>query len=115
MHETVAAESVLRSIQEHAQRLHARPIRAVISCGQFNALNEELMQFAFETAAAGTICEGMVIQIRQIPLRAVCSRCRKTFDLKLIEPFCPQCRGEDFEIQPDAPLILEEIEFEDQQ
>lgn len=28
-----------------------------------------------------------------------------------MEPFCPQCRGEDFEIQPDAPLILEEIEF----
>ncbi|HOK65938.1 MAG TPA: hydrogenase maturation nickel metallochaperone HypA [Anaerohalosphaeraceae bacterium] len=115
MHETVVAENVLRTILEHAEKLKARPVRAVVSCGQFNALNEEAMKFAFETAAAGTVCQGMLLQIRQIPLRASCRACRTLFELNLMTPLCPQCRSEDFDIEPDAPLLLEEIEFEDKQ
>lgn len=113
MHETVVAESVLRTILEHAGKLNARPLRAVISCGQFNTLHEETMQFAFETAAAGTLCQGMKLIIKQIPLRAVCTACQTTFDFDVYHPHCVRCHSADFQILPDAPLLLEEIEFED--
>ncbi len=32
--------------------------------------------------------------------------------VELSLPECPKCGGDDFELQPDAPLILEEIEFQ---
>ena len=113
MHETMVAASVLRSIVEQAEKIGAKPISAVISCGQFNTLNDEVMQFAFETAAAGTICEGMKLDIKHIPLRATCKECNTTFAFDVYEPTCVQCRSTEFTIEPDAPLLLEEIEFED--
>ena len=69
MHETMVAESVLRAIAEQAEKIGTKPISAVISCGQFNALNDEVMQFAFETAAAGTVwftTDGQDPRLRQV-------------------------------------------------
>lgn len=115
MHETMVAESVLRAIAEQAEKVGTRPISAVISCGQFNTLNDEVMQFAFETAAAGTVCEGMKLEIKHIPLRATCRKCKTTFAFDVYNPNCTQCGSSESQIEPDAPLLLEEIEFEDPQ
>jgi len=113
MHETMVAQSLLAAIKDEAKKLDARPIKARISCGQLNPINDEALSFAFEMAAAGTVCEKMALEIVHVPLSAVCRKCNKSFDIDVRSPVCPQCGGNDFEIQPDAPLLLEEIEFED--
>ena len=113
MHETAVAGSILKTILENAEQVGAKPVSAVISCGQFNALNDEVMSFAFETAAAGTLCEGMTLNIKHIPLRATCKQCKTTFEFDVYEPTCSQCDSEEFDFEPDAPLLLEEIEFEE--
>lgn len=114
MHETAVAQSILDTIIEQSQKLNgARPLRAVISCGQFNTLNDEVMTFAFEVAAEGTICHGMRLEIKHIPLSAVCQACQKQFTFDIHSPVCPACQSEQFRFQPDAPLLLETIEFED--
>jgi len=112
MHETAVAESILCTIIEQAEKVSARPLSAVISCGQFNALNDEVMSFAFETAAAGTVCEGMTLRIRHVPLRATCKQCKTTFEFDVYRPQCSACDSMQFHFEPDAPLLLEEIEFE---
>ena len=57
MHEAAVAESILRTILEQSAHLNnARPVSARISCGQFNRLNDEAMQFAFEAISQGTPC-----------------------------------------------------------
>lgn len=113
MHETAVAESILHAILEKFKQVNAKPISAVISCGQFNALNDEVMNFAFETAVAGTVCEGMKLEIRHVPLRAKCKQCEAGFEFDIYKPACPQCESTKFNFQPDAPLLLETIEFED--
>jgi len=113
MHETMVAENILRAIVEQAEKIGTRPLSAVISCGQFNTLNDEIMQFAFDATAAGTVCEGMTLKIKHIPLRATCRQCKLTFEFDLYNPHCPGCRREEFDFEPDAPLLLEEIEFEE--
>jgi len=113
MHETAVAQSILETILEYARRTGARPIKAVISCGQFNALNDEVMRFAFKTAAEGTAAEGMDLRIRHIPLRAKCRTCGHVFEFDVYNPKCPPCGSMEFEFEPDAPLLLEEIEFEE--
>jgi hydrogenase nickel incorporation protein HypA/HybF len=112
MHETAVAQSILDTILEQAKKVSARPVRAVISCGQFNALNDEVMQFAFEAAAEDTPCQGMRLEIKHIPLRAKCRSCGQIFAFDVYFPACPKCKTEDFAFEPDAPLLLEEIEFE---
>lgn len=113
MHETAVAESILRTIIEQAEQVNARPFSAVISCGQFNTLNDEVMNFAFECASAGTVCEGMTLKIKHIPLRATCKECQTTFIFDVYQPHCPQCESSEYYFQPDAPLLLETIEFEE--
>lgn len=113
MHETAVAESILQTILQYAQSTNARPLRATISCGQFNALNDEVVQFAFETAAQDTAAEGMTLKIRHVPLQARCKTCGEVFEFDIYSPVCVNCGSAEFNFEPDAPLLLEEIEFEE--
>ena len=118
MHEAMVAENILETVlaqtKKEAGLLGAgRVVRVVISCGQINALNDEAMQFAFEAAAAGTICQDAKLEIKHVPLKGICRNCDKEFKLDLYDPKCPKCGKSDFSIGDDAPLVLEEVEFEE--
>lgn len=112
MHETMIAESLLTQISEEAAKQNAKPVSAKISCGKLNALNEDVLCFAFDAIAKGTICENMKLNVEQKPLKAVCRECKNTFAIDFNHIKCPDCQSENMEILPDAPLLLEEIEFE---
>jgi hydrogenase nickel incorporation protein HypA/HybF len=111
MHETVIAENLLAQISEEAIRQNAKPVTAKISCGMLNAVNEDVLCFAFETIVKGTVCENMKLIVEQKPLMAICSQCKNNFAIDFSNIKCPNCQNENIEILPDAPLILEEIEF----
>ncbi len=113
MHETMVAQGILSAVSAQAVKLDAKPVSAKISCGQLNPINDEILCFAFEVAAKGTVCEGVKLEVVHIPLTATCKRCGKKFDFDIYSPACVDCGSEDFEIASDAPLLLEEIEFED--
>ena len=112
MHETMIAESLLTHISEEAAKQNSKPVSAKISCGKLNAINEEVLCFAFESIAKGTICENMKLKVEQKPLKAVCKDCKKTFAIDFSNIKCSHCQSENLDILPDAPLLLEEIEFE---
>jgi hydrogenase nickel incorporation protein HypA/HybF len=112
MHEAMVAENIIDSILSQIPNKKGRVVSVVISCGQMNAINDEAMEFAFDAAAEGTICKGAKLKIRHIPLRAVCKDCHKKFNYDLYSPCCPKCGKSDIKIGEDAPLLLEEIEFE---
>ena len=112
MHEAAVAQDLVDVICQEATKQGARPITAKMSCGQLNAVNDEVLSFAFEAIAKGTVCEGMDLRIEHKPMQARCSQCEGTYELKLTETQCPHCGSEDFQLLPDAPLVLEEIEFE---
>jgi len=113
MHEAMVAENIIESILSQVSKRKGRVICVVMSCGQMNALNDEAMEFAFNAAAEGTICKGAKLKVKHIPLKAICRNCSKKFNYNLYEPQCPKCGKNDFEIGEDAPLLLEEIEFEE--
>jgi hydrogenase nickel incorporation protein HypA/HybF len=112
MHEAVVAQNLLEVISLEARKHDAKPIAATVSCGELNAINDEVLAFGFEAIAKGTICEGMRLRVEHKPIQARCRQCEATFALKVAEARCPHCGGEDFELLPDAPLVLEEIEFD---
>ncbi|MCD4832144.1 MAG: hydrogenase maturation nickel metallochaperone HypA [Anaerohalosphaeraceae bacterium] len=112
MHEAMVAENILESILDAAKTQQGRPVRALMSCGQINAINDEAMEFAFEAAAMETICEGMKLEVKHLLMKALCRKCNCDFDFDLRSPICPECGESDFAIGDDPPLLLEEIEFE---
>ena len=54
----------------------------------------------------------MKLEIEHKPLQAKCTDCHQNFYIEFSEPKCTRCGNREFELLPDAPLILEEIEFE---
>jgi len=111
MHETMVANFLLETILAESSRHNAKPIKAKISCGAFDAVNDEILGFAFEAIAKDTPCQGLELEIEHKPLKAKCAKCNKQFEFELDTPKCPDCDG-DFEILPDQPLLLETIEFD---
>jgi hydrogenase nickel incorporation protein HypA/HybF len=111
MHETMVAQSLLAAVSSEAAKQNATPVCAKISCGAFDAINDEALCFAFEVVGRGTVCEGMKLEIEHKPIRARCKNCEEPFEIELSSPTCPKCGG-DFELLPSEPLMLETIEFE---
>ncbi len=112
MHETMVAQSLMAIITDEAAKNNAKPVTAKISCGMLNSVSDEILCFAFEAIAKDTPCEGVKLQIEHKPIQARCKSCDLNFDVELSLPECPKCGAAEFELQPDAPLILEEIEFQ---
>ena len=112
MHETMVAESLMEIIAEQAKKNNAKPVTAKISCGTLNPVNDQVLRFAFESITKDTLCEGVKLHIEHKPIKARCKDCDRNFDVDLSRPECPKCSGDDFELLPDAPLMLEEIEFQ---
>ena len=112
MHETAVAHSLFQTILAESQKEKARPIRAKISCGVYNVLNEDVLSFAFEAIAKDTACEGMELEVQHIPISGRCNNCSKTFDFDITSAVCSHCGSVEFELLVDQPLILETIEFE---
>lgn len=111
MHEVMVAENLLSAILEEVQKQDTKPISAKISCGKLYAINDEALRFAFQAIAKGTMCEGMKLEIEHKPIQGRCKSCNETFKIEISNPRCSKCGSKDFELLPDAPLILEEIEF----
>jgi hydrogenase nickel incorporation protein HypA/HybF len=112
MHETMIAQNLLSQISEEAVKQNAKPVSAKISCGKLNVINEEVLGFAFDAIAKGTVCENLKLKIEQKPLQALCKDCDRSFEIDFSNIKCPNCRSENIELLPDSPLLLEEIEFE---
>lgn len=112
MHETMVAQSLCEAICAEAAKHNAKPISAKISCGMLNALNEDILSFAFEAIAKGSICEGLRLVVEHKPILARCKRCAKDFEFDITTGVCTNCQSSEFELLPDAPLLLEEIEFD---
>ena len=113
MHETMVAQNLLMAITEEATKRNAKPVGARISCGKLYAINDEALCFAFEAIARGTSCEGLKLQIEHKPIQGRCKNCNDSFEVELSQPRCLKCSSDAFELLPDVPLLLEEIEFRD--
>ena len=87
------------------------PFAAFVS-GVEEERGDAILCFAFEAADKDTLCEGVRLEIEHKEIQARCKNCKQNFDIKLSNPKCPECGSDDFELLPDAPLLLEEIEFE---
>ena len=112
MHESMIAQSLLTTISSEAKKQNAKPVAAKISCGMLNAINDEVLCFAFDAITKGTSFEGMKLQVEHKPIQGQCRNCNEKFNIEFSSPECSKCGSEDFVLMADAPLILEEIELQ---
>jgi hydrogenase nickel incorporation protein HypA/HybF len=114
MHETMVAQNVLNAILQESEKRNMHPVGAKISCGQLTTLNDDVFCFAFAALAKETLCEGIELRIEHKPVQAECRECEQIYAVDFACPSCSSCGSEDFQLLADAPLLLEEIDFDEE-
>lgn len=113
MDETAIAQSILESILEEAGKIHKRPLAATLSYGVMRGIDGDLLCQAFTQLAAGTACEGMALHIMEVPVQIRCQSCGAVDAYELSSPACAACGSSSFQFLPDAPILLEDIDFQE--
>ena len=94
MHEASIAMAIVEQAEQAARPHNVTRITEIeIDVGAMKQIVHEALLVAFEACAAGTLAEGAVVKINEIPPAAVCEECGKEFtpDLAGLSFACPGC------------------------
>jgi hydrogenase nickel incorporation protein HypA/HybF len=107
VHELSITQTVISTVTQRMQDARVRRIR--LEVGRLSGLVPDAVRFCFEMVAAGTTCEGAVLEIDEPPGRAVCRTCGAAFETCEVLPLC-DCGSADIEVQGGRELRIREVE-----
>lgn len=113
MHELSLAESALEIVEDHARRAGASQVRQVwMEVGALAGVEPESMRFCFDAVTRGTVAEGALLTLLEVPARAWCAACAS--EVAVAERFsaCPLCGGWQLELRSGTELRVSEIEVD---
>lgn len=101
---------------EQAARPHnvARISEIEIDVGALKQVVHESLLIAFEACSAGTLAEGAVLKINEIPPTAVCQECGEDFtpDLAGLSFACPGCGKANVTMTGGHEIVLKSMTCE---
>jgi hydrogenase nickel incorporation protein HypA/HybF len=110
MHELGLAEDILRKIKEEAKKNNLpKVVYAKIRVGETLVTDQPELVELFSMISTGTLAEGAKLDIVISPLKAVCSKCKKEFNPKVIRFDCPSCGSGSITITSGKELVIEEL------
>lgn len=111
MHELGLAEDVLNKIKEEAKNKGLSKISyAKVRVGESRITDPPEFKEILSTISAGSVAEGMELELEISPLKAFCSDCKKEFDSKIPRFDCPHCSSTNIQISSGKELIIETLQ-----
>lgn len=93
MHELSLMEGMVQGIQEEALRQGFSRVHQVrLEIGRLAGVEVEALRFAFGPATQGTLIEGALLEILELPGRGVCQACGEEVEVEARFDLCPACR-----------------------
>jgi len=115
MHELPFAKSIFKSVVEAADANGARQVRRVeLEVGVLRDFIPSLVQKYWDYVTAGSIAEGSVITMTEIPATARCHKCGHVYTFTLPElptAHCPECGYDKGELLTGRELRIMNIEI----
>jgi hydrogenase nickel incorporation protein HypA/HybF len=107
VHEMAITQDLLLLISEECQGLKVS--RVVLEIGKLSAVLPDAVRFCFDLCSEGTVAEGAVLEIVEVPGRGRCRTCG--LDVPLERPFgrC-SCGCSDLDWLSGEELRLKEVE-----
>ena len=114
MHELSIAYSLVELASQTAAEAGALRVRAVyLRLGALSGVERGALDFSYEVATGGTLLEGSVLVVQELPVRVYCSACAQEVELASIQCFrCPQCETPTGDIRQGRELEIESIEID---
>jgi hydrogenase nickel incorporation protein HypA/HybF len=111
MHETAIVEGLMRILEQQAARHGVTGVSRVnVKVGRLRAVEPRQLIACFEMFAEGTLAEGAMLAIDEVPVRARCKTCSTEFEVPRYRFECPGCGGGDVEVVQGQELYIESFE-----
>jgi hydrogenase nickel incorporation protein HypA/HybF len=112
MHELSIATALIDQVSEHASRAGAGRVAQIsVRMGVLSGISRALY-FCFPSAARGTICEGAILHIEEVPLTVMCSTCEDVKTPAALYNFrCPDCGRPTPKVITGREMQLVSIEY----
>ncbi|ABA24204.1 Hydrogenase expression/synthesis, HypA [Trichormus variabilis ATCC 29413] len=110
MHELGITQNIVAIVNEYAHGAKVR--RVLLEIGKLSAIMPDAIKFCFDICSQGTVLEGAVLEILEIPGLAKCRQCGA--EIALEKPFgiC-NCGSVHLDLITGEELKIKEIEVEE--
>ncbi|HCZ13477.1 MAG TPA: hydrogenase maturation nickel metallochaperone HypA [Candidatus Accumulibacter sp.] len=113
MHEMSLALGILQIVEDAARVQHFRRVRSVfLEIGQISAVEPEAMRFCFDAVISGTLAEGAVLNVVEVPGEGLCFNCNQTVPLAARYDPCPACGRYPVQATGGTEMRVKELEVE---
>lgn len=114
MHEGPVTESILKIVQEYAEKHNARKVnRVVIVVGKMTGYEEHAIRFYWEALTLDTVAEGAELEVIHVPIKVKCSSCGEVYEAEdQYGLFCPSCGFYGGEVESGKELYVDSIEID---
>ena len=110
MHELGITQNIIAIVSENAQNKKVQ--RVLLEIGKLSAIMPDAIKFCFDICAKGTIVEGAILEILEIPGMARCRRCGATLYVDKLFGIC-ECGSLELDLITGQELNIKEIEVEE--
>lgn len=112
MHELSIATALIDQVSDYASKAGAgRVARISVRMGVLSGISRALY-FCFPSAARGTVCEGAILNIEDVPLTVMCSTCEAVKIPAALYNFrCPDCGRPTPKVISGREMQLVSIEY----
>ncbi len=111
MHELSIAEGIVDVAVRHAGERTVHKVEVRI--GHLRQVVPSALEFAFELLCQGTVLEGAVLVIEEVPARGICRACGRETTMRRFPLQCARCGGLDMELLGGEELLVDALELEE--
>lgn len=112
MHELSIGMAIVDAAVRHAGGRRVMAVR--VRTGALRQVVPDSLDFCFGIVAAGTACEGALLEQQLVPARLECAGCGHEWELLELSFLCPRCGGQEVSVVSGEELEVESIEVEEE-
>ena len=116
MHELSIATALVESLIDYSRQHNVKISCVHIKAGLLSGIDPEALKFAWEPAVEnfpGCGLEDCKLEIKQPPLKHICSKCSGEYEFDTWHIECPECKTETLRRIGGNEFLLESIEVQD--
>lgn len=111
MHEMAICESILDVMETEARsQAFARVTRVRLAIGALSGVEIAALRFGFDAVTRGSLADGAVLEIDEVPGTAWCFECEKAVEVTSRLDPCPQCGGYRLQVTGGQDMTIKELE-----
>lgn len=113
MHELAVCQALMNQVESIAAERNARSVVTItIGMGPLSGVEAQLLKHAYPVASAGTIAEGAVLVIQELPVRIRCNRCGCESEASPNKLLCAECGEWHTTLISGDEMMLMSVELE---